>query len=171
MQKGYTKITQLCTVILANSFFSPSSFSVASYIHLIQLIGFLTYLLGHKTQFRGILLFPRIAFSYLFTEGFWVVKLSAVWKGQKYKWAQKISKQINRKVYCPLWLLCSGLLLSVHKSPCQYLLSGRAEHFLSFSAFTTGHCQWKSLKPDTCMSQSGCSYPSITENMILQTLY
>lgn len=109
--------------------------------------------IGPQTQIRDISLFPRITFSFSLRT-FWVVKPSAVWRGQKYKWAQKISKQINRKVYCPLWLLQSRLLLPVHKSLCQYLLSGRADHFLPFCAFTTGHCQWKSLELDGHLCES-----------------
>lgn len=98
--------------------------------------------------------FPESHFRTFSLRTFWAVKLSAVRRGQKCKWAQKIAKQINRKVYCPLWLLQPGLLLPVHKSPCQYLLSGRAEHFLPFLTFTTSHCQWKSLKLDGHLHES-----------------
>lgn len=154
-QKGNTKITQLCIFALANSpFFPPNSFTVVSHVHLIQFIGFLTYLLDHKHKLEIFHCFPESHFPTFSLRTFWVVKLSAVWRGQKYKWAQKISKQINRKVYCPLWLLQSWLLLPVHKSLCQYLLSGRADHFLPFCAFTTGHCQWKSLELDGHLCES-----------------
>lgn len=76
------------------------------------------------------------------------MKLSADLGGQKYKWAQKRLKEIDREAYvhsdyCSLVTIHHSA--SPHASICHQV---EPTFFLNFLAFTSGHCQRQSIKLD-----------------------